>query len=123
MSFHAVLKYGDLVYTNYYIWFRPRSNKNKLVYHFRHGSIPHISNGRWHHKSNGVLRYKHLLLMSEKDTHPLSYDDESLGEVSFYKGKFKRRYTDIDWVDFDPKFKNYRNHTSWKINKKKKQWM
>ena len=123
MTFYTVLKYGDVSNCGFRYLGKFSRIANKLTYTFRCGPVPYAPNGRWHRKSRNVLKYKHFLIMSEKDIHPLSYDNESLGEVSFGKIKFKKCYRDIDWKDYDPKCGNYRTHMSWKKTKKKKQWM
>ena len=116
-NFNDSLKYGETCYCNTF---------NNDTCKFRCGPVPRLFKyNRWHrNKSRKVLRYRHLINMSIPDVHPISYDNESLGYVSFYKLKFKKYFFNIDVMkDYDQHVGDFRTHETWKNTKKKKQWM
>ena len=94
-------------------------------YRFRYDPVPGIGRSHWHRKGpSKYLKYKHFIDLSIADIHPLSYDNESLGDISFKKGKFKGYFWDVAYMkDYDQNCDNYRSHMSWKKKKKRKQWM
>ena len=116
-NFNDTLKYGETCYCNTF---------SKDTCNFRCSPVPRLfKNNRWHrNKSGKVLRYKHFIDMSIPDVHPISYEDESLGEISFYKKKFKRYFFNVDvMLDYNHRVSDFCTHESWKNKKKRKQWM
>lgn len=94
-------------------------------YRFRYDPVPGIGRSHWHRKGpSKYLKYRHFIDLSTTDTHPLSYDNESLGDISFKKSKFKSDLWDVVCMkDYDQNVGDLRTHMSWKKKKKRKQWM
>ena len=105
-NFKISLNYGEKYYCN---TFSDDFSK------FRCLPVPRLfKNNRWHrNKSGNVLRYKHFIDMSIPDVHPISYEDESLGEISFYKKKFLKYFFNVDMIkDYNQLTEEHRTHTS-----------
>lgn len=115
-------RYGHIKYEDGTYTYLLAGNKE---YRFRYDPVPGIGRSHWHRKGpSKYLKYKHFIDLSITDTHPLSYDDESLGDVSFRKGKFKGYFWDVAYTkDYDQNVGDLRTHMSWKKKKKRKQWM
>ena len=114
------ISHDDGTYTYFYY--------GKYRYRYRYDPVPGVHKSHWYRKKNSKhLRYKHFLNLSIDNTYPISYEDESKGDISFKKVKFKKCYWDVDHMkDYDQSSDDYRKHMSWKSNKckkKEKQWM
>ena len=112
------ISHDDGTYTYFYY--------DKYEYRYRYDPVPRTGRSHWHRKGpNNYLRYKHFIDLSITDTHPLSYDNENMGDISFKKSKFKGYFWDVAFMkDYDQNVDDLRTHMSWKNNKsKKKQWM